>query len=208
HEPAVPVVGQANQDTRLTLRILSDASVDLNARYRPGDGRAVRRIWGNGVAIGLWHKRKRRQCRNRVVGRGRRQIGGGEISTVGAGCIDQLVAEAGQHSLASARLRRDRRMADGQRGGCSCTHPPEIKRKVHMIPPIQFKPKVHRSWRFRSWGSIVGMPRGRKATLMRVNIWIVLATVLALLVITRYLQHWGETKRICADDPTASVCQR
>ena len=47
HEPAVPVVGEANQDTRLTLRVLGDASVDLNARYRPGDGRAMGRIGGN-----------------------------------------------------------------------------------------------------------------------------------------------------------------
>src|SRR5215467_10013900 len=53
-----------------------------------------------------------------------------------------------RHSLASARLSRDRRMADGQRDHCSCTHPPKIKRKVHMIPPIQFQPKVHKSWRF------------------------------------------------------------
>jgi hypothetical protein len=52
------------------------------------------------------------------------------------------------------------------------------------------------------------MPRGGKATPMRVNIWIILAILLALLVITRYLQHHGETERICADDPTASVCQR
>src|SRR5262249_59631710 len=57
--PAVPVVGQANQDTRLTPRVLDDASVDLNARYRPGDGRAMGRIRGNRVAIGLGRKRNR-----------------------------------------------------------------------------------------------------------------------------------------------------
>src|SRR5262249_51620279 len=57
--PAVPVVGQANQDTRLTLRVLDDASVDLNARYRPGDGRAMGRIRGNRVAIGLGCKHNR-----------------------------------------------------------------------------------------------------------------------------------------------------
>src|SRR5262249_8243989 len=55
---------------------------------------------------------------------------------VGARCIDQLIAEAGQHLLALARCSRDRRMADGQRGHCSCAHPPEMKRKVHMIPPL------------------------------------------------------------------------
>jgi hypothetical protein len=43
---------------------------------------------------------------------------------------------------------------------------------------------------------------------MRINIWIVLAILLALFAVTRYLQHQGETRRICADDPTASVCER
>jgi hypothetical protein len=43
---------------------------------------------------------------------------------------------------------------------------------------------------------------------MRVNIWIILAALLALLVITRYMQHEQDTDRICANDPTASVCQR
>jgi hypothetical protein len=46
------------------------------------------------------------------------------------------------------------------------------------------------------------------AALMRINIWIILATLLALLVITRYLQEDRDTQRICADDPSASVCQR
>jgi len=43
---------------------------------------------------------------------------------------------------------------------------------------------------------------------MRINIWIILGTLLALLAITRYLQDQRDTQRICADDPTASVCQR
>jgi hypothetical protein len=43
---------------------------------------------------------------------------------------------------------------------------------------------------------------------MRINIWIILAVLLALLVITRYMQHEQDTDRICANDPTASVCQR
>jgi len=43
---------------------------------------------------------------------------------------------------------------------------------------------------------------------MRINIWIILATLLALLVITRYLQQDRNTQRICADDPSASVCQQ
>jgi hypothetical protein len=37
---------------------------------------------------------------------------------------------------------------------------------------------------------------------MRMNIWIILATLLALLAITRYMQHEKDTERICVDDPT------
>jgi hypothetical protein len=44
--------------------------------------------------------------------------------------------------------------------------------------------------------------------LMRMNIWIILAALLALLAITRYAQEGRNTQRICADDPTASVCHR
>jgi hypothetical protein len=35
---------------------------------------------------------------------------------------------------------------------------------------------------------------------MRINIWIVLAVLLALLATTRLLQYQHETQRICADD--------
>jgi hypothetical protein len=44
--------------------------------------------------------------------------------------------------------------------------------------------------------------------MMRINIWIVLGTILALLAITRYWQQERETQRICAENPGASVCQR
>jgi hypothetical protein len=43
---------------------------------------------------------------------------------------------------------------------------------------------------------------------MRINIWIILAVLLALLAITRLSQYHHETQGICADDPTASVCGR
>jgi hypothetical protein len=43
---------------------------------------------------------------------------------------------------------------------------------------------------------------------MRMNIWIILAALLALLAITRYAQQVRDTQRICADDPTASVCHQ
>jgi hypothetical protein len=42
---------------------------------------------------------------------------------------------------------------------------------------------------------------------LRFNIWVILAALLALLVVARYMQH-QETPRICVDDPTASVCHR
>jgi hypothetical protein len=50
---------------------------------------------------------------------------------------------------------------------------------------------------------------GGWSALMRIDIWIiVLATLLALLVVARYLQHQGDTRHVCVDDPTASVCHR
>jgi hypothetical protein len=58
-----------------------------------------------------------------------------------------------------------------------------------------------------------GMPSfqrqcGGRSALMRINIWIILGTLLALLAITRYMQYQRDTQRICANDPTASVCER
>jgi type II secretory pathway component PulF len=38
--------------------------------------------------------------------------------------------------------------------------------------------------------------------LMRINIWIILAALLALLVITRYMQNDRDTQRISADKST------
>jgi AraC-like DNA-binding protein len=49
---------------------------------------------------------------------------------------------------------------------------------------------------------------GDRSALMRINIWIILGTLLAFLAITRYMQHQGDTQRSCANDPTASVCER
>ena len=49
---------------------------------------------------------------------------------------------------------------------------------------------------------------GGRAALMRINIWIVLAVLLAFLAITRLSQYQHDTQRICADDPSASVCGR
>jgi hypothetical protein len=47
-----------------------------------------------------------------------------------------------------------------------------------------------------------------RAALMHINIWIVLAVLLALLAITRLSQYQHETQRICADNPSATVCGR
>jgi hypothetical protein len=45
--------------------------------------------------------------------------------------------------------------------------------------------------------------RGERITLMpRINIWIVIAILLALLAVTRYLRD----TRICANDPIAAGC--
>ena len=53
----------------------------------------------------------------------------------------------------------------------------------------------------------VGNAAGR-AALMRINIWIVLVVLLALLAVTRLWHYQHDTQRICADDPSASVCGR
>jgi hypothetical protein len=55
--------------------------------------------------------------------------------------------------------------------------------------------------------SIFGTNR-RRAALMRINIWIVLALLLALLAITRFARYERDRQRICVDDPSASVCAR
>jgi hypothetical protein len=48
---------------------------------------------------------------------------------------------------------------------------------------------------------------GGRSALMRSNIWIVLAILLLFWAVTGNLRY-QETPRICADDPTASVCHR
>src|SRR6516225_5659258 len=52
------------------------------------------------------------------------------------------------------------------------------------------------------------MPRRQRFLTVRLNLWVILAALLALLLATRYLQHEGDTQRICADDPSASVWGR
>src|SRR6516225_8133751 len=48
----------------------------------------------------------------------------------------------------------------------------------------------------------------RYAALMRINLWIVLVVLMALLAVTQLLRYRQDTQRICADDPSASVCGR
>jgi len=43
---------------------------------------------------------------------------------------------------------------------------------------------------------------------MRINIWIILDVLLVLFAITRLWRHQQDIQRICADDPSASVCER
>jgi hypothetical protein len=42
----------------------------------------------------------------------------------------------------------------------------------------------------------------------RINIWTVIAILLVLFAVTRYLMHERETSLICAKDPSAAECQR
>jgi hypothetical protein len=42
----------------------------------------------------------------------------------------------------------------------------------------------------------------------RINIWIVIAILLVLFAVTRYLMHERESSHICANDPSAPACQR
>jgi len=51
-----------------------------------------------------------------------------------------------------------------------------------------------------------GGENGGRPALMRVNIWIVLAILLVLLAVARYVRYQGD--RGCIDNPTASVCHR
>ena len=50
--------------------------------------------------------------------------------------------------------------------------------------------------------------RRQESALMRINIWIVLIVLIVLFAVTRLLQYQRDTQRICADDPSASVCAR
>jgi hypothetical protein len=55
---------------------------------------------------------------------------------------------------------------------------------------------------------IGGHRTGGRAALMRISLWIVLVVLMALLVVTQLLRYRQDTQRICADDPSASVCGR
>ena len=43
---------------------------------------------------------------------------------------------------------------------------------------------------------------------MRFNVWIVLFVLIALFAVTRLMRNYQDMQRICADDPSASVCAR
>jgi len=42
----------------------------------------------------------------------------------------------------------------------------------------------------------------------RINIWTVIAILLVLFAVTRYLMHEREASPICGVDPSAPACQR
>jgi len=50
--------------------------------------------------------------------------------------------------------------------------------------------------------------RGFIPIMSRINIWIVIAILLVLFAVTRYLMHERQTPLICANDPSAPACQR
>jgi hypothetical protein len=54
---------------------------------------------------------------------------------------------------------------------------------------------------------VVGHGGGSGSPTMRLNIWVVLAILIVLFAVTRYMRH-QQTPDICLDDPTASVCER
>jgi hypothetical protein len=61
-------------------------------------------------------------------------------------------------------------------------------------------------------GKHMGAPEGKhmgapRFPTMRINIWIILGILLVLFAIARYTKYQKDTKRICANDPTASVCE-
>jgi hypothetical protein len=68
-----------------------------------------------------------------------------------------------------------------------------------------------RSTPVASW-QVPASPRIRtgrqESALMRINVWIVLIVLIALFAVTRLLRYQQDTQRICADDPSASVCAR
>ena len=53
-----------------------------------------------------------------------------------------------------------------------------------------------------------GTNRRQEPAVMRINVWIVLIVLIALFAVTRLLRYHQDTQRICADDPSASVCGR
>jgi hypothetical protein len=59
-------------------------------------------------------------------------------------------------------------------------------------------------------GEALARPAQMKLALMsRINIfWAVIAILLVLLAVTRYVMHEKEISHICADDPSAPECQR
>ena len=44
--------------------------------------------------------------------------------------------------------------------------------------------------------------------MFRINIWIVIAILLVLFAVTRYVMHEREISHICANHPSAPECQR
>ena len=104
HQAAVPVVGQPQQEPALAGGIVGQARLELEAGHHPGDGRAVRRVGGDDVAVGLGGEGERRHAGERVVGGRGGGIGGGEVRALHAAGVGEPVREGRQHLLTAGGL--------------------------------------------------------------------------------------------------------
>ena len=79
HQAPVPVVRQPQEEPRLALRVGGDARVELHAGHDLGDRRALARAGHDHAAIGDRREGERWQPGQRIVGRCRLRVGGGEV---------------------------------------------------------------------------------------------------------------------------------
>ncbi len=114
-EAPVPVLGQAQEEARLAGRVGGDASIDLQAGHDLGDRVALAHTRRDRRAIGLRRERERRQAGDRIIGRRRGGVGGGEVGTVDAGRVGKGRAELPQQVVAGRGGTGRERRQTGER---------------------------------------------------------------------------------------------